>query len=155
MRRSDREVTDFDEIVGILKRADTLRLALNGKPYPYAVPLSYGYEAADGRITLYVHGAREGLKHDLIKADPHVCAEVDILHRYATVGERMVTAEYESVIGFGTAELVTGAEAAKGLDLLLTHCGYDGFEYGKEALEVTAVYRIRLESFTGKRRLLP
>jgi nitroimidazol reductase NimA-like FMN-containing flavoprotein (pyridoxamine 5'-phosphate oxidase superfamily) len=153
MRRADREVTDFNEIVNILRRADTLRLALNGEPYPYVVPLSYGFEAVDEKITLYVHGAKEGFKHDLIKANPNVCVEADILHRYAMTGGVMVTAEYESFIGFGTAELVTGDEAAKGLDLLLTHCGYDGLKYDKAVLNVTAVYQIRLESFTGKRRL--
>jgi nitroimidazol reductase NimA-like FMN-containing flavoprotein (pyridoxamine 5'-phosphate oxidase superfamily) len=154
MRRTDREVTDFNEIVNILRRADTLRLALNGEPYPYVVPLSYGFEAIDGKITLYIHGAKEGFKHELIKANPNVCVEADILHRYAMTGGVMVTAAYESFIGFGKAELATGDEAAKGLDLLLTHCGYDGLKYDKAVLNVTAVYRIRLEAFTGKRRMV-
>jgi hypothetical protein len=42
--------------------------------------------------------------------------------------------------------------AAYGLDVLLTHCGFDGFEYNHKVLEIAAVYRIRLESYTGKRR---
>jgi nitroimidazol reductase NimA-like FMN-containing flavoprotein (pyridoxamine 5'-phosphate oxidase superfamily) len=153
MRRSDREVTEFNEISDILRRADTLRLGMHGEEYPYVVPLSYGFEAADGRITLYVHGAKEGFKHGLLKANPRVCAEADILHRYAEVNGT-VTAEYESFIGFGTAVLAEGEEAIKGLDLLLAHCGYGGFEYDKAVMNVTAVYKIVLDSFTGKRRKL-
>jgi hypothetical protein len=65
-----------------------------------------------------------------------------------------ITAEYESFIGFGKAELVTGGKAVKGLDLLLTHCGYDGFKYDRSALDVTAVYKITLDSFNGKRRFV-
>lgn len=151
MRRSDREVTDFTEITDILRRADTMRLGLLDEPYPYVVPLAFGFEASDEEITLYFHGAAEGLKHDLIQRNPHVCVEADILHRYAAIGTN-VTAEYESFIGFGKAECITGDEAVNGLDLLLEHCGYGGFEYDRAALEVTRVYKVELDTFTGKRR---
>jgi nitroimidazol reductase NimA-like FMN-containing flavoprotein (pyridoxamine 5'-phosphate oxidase superfamily) len=153
MRRVDREVTDFNEIVDIMFRAETLRMGLQDTIYPYIVPLSFGMEVIDGVITLYIHGAKEGLKHDLIRQNPNVCVETDIFHRYAEV-PGSVTAKYESVIGFGKCELITGDVAAHGLDVLLTHCGFDGFEYNHKVLEITAVYRIRVESYTGKRRFV-
>ena len=153
MRRSDREVTDFVEIADILRRADTIRLGLHDEPYPYVVPLSFGMRTYGGKITLYFHGATEGMKHDLIRQNPHVCVEADILHRYASVGAN-VTGEYESVIGFGKAERVTGDEAIEGLDLLLEHCGYGGFSYDRTLLSFTWVYKIELDSFTGKHRTL-
>lgn len=154
MRRNDREVTDFAEIIDILHRADTIRLGLHNQPYPYIVPLSFGFEADDGEISLYFHGAKEGLKHDLIARNPNVCVEADIFHHYTEVPPNNITAEYESFIGFGTAERVTGDEAVKGMDLLLKHCGYAGFEYDHAALDVTAVYKITLDSFSGKRRFV-
>ena len=153
MRRSDRQVTDYNEITDILRRADTIRVGLHDEPYPYVVPLSYGYEAAGSAITLYFHGATEGLKHDLIAKNPRVCVETDIFHRYAEV-PGSVTTEYESFIGFGEARRVFGEEAIKGLDLLLDHCGFGGFVYDHGALDVTAVYKITLDSFTGKRRFV-
>ena len=151
MRRNDREVTDFTEITDILRRSDTMRLGLHNEPYPYVVPLSFGFEARDGKITLYFHGAMEGLKHDLIHQNPLVCVESDMLHKYTTVGNHL-TAEYESFIGFGKAQRITGDEALKGIGLLLTHCGFDDFEYDRASLDVTWVYKIELDSFTGKRR---
>jgi len=151
MRRADREVTDFDEIVDILRRADTMRLGLHDTPYPYVVPLSFGFEAGGGRIALYFHGAAEGLKHELIARDCHVCVEADIFHGYAeTPGS--VTTVYEGFIGFGACARAEGGEAARGIGLLLEHCGYAGYGYEPGALERTGVYRIALESFTGKRR---
>jgi nitroimidazol reductase NimA-like FMN-containing flavoprotein (pyridoxamine 5'-phosphate oxidase superfamily) len=153
MRRSDREITDFDEITDVLRRADTIRLGLYDEPYPYIVPLSLGFEVADGKIVLYFHGAKEGLKHELIAKNPRVCVETDIFHVYAEV-PKSVTTEYESFIGFGVCELVSGDEAAHGLDLLLTHCGFDGFEYDRVVLDVTAVYRVTCERVTGKRRFM-
>jgi len=150
MRRTDREVTSFAEITDILNRADTIRLGLHGEPYPYVVPLSFAFETGEGKITLYFHGAQQGLKHELLARNPHVCVEAGIFHGYAgTPGG--ITTQYESFIGCGKAARVYGGEAAKGLDLLLARCGWESYAYDTAALEGTAVYRIALERFTGKR----
>ena len=154
MRRTDREITGFAEITDILRRADTIRLAIHDTPYPYIVPLSFAFATGEGTLALYFHGAREGRKHDLLAANPHICVEADIFHGYDEVPGG-VTTRYESVVGFGKAVRVYGEEAVKGLDLLLARCGCEGYTYGTAALEGTAVYRIELESYTGKRNLPP
>ena len=48
MRRKDREITDFDEMIKIIEKCDTCRLALNDGEYPYIVPLNFGHEVKDG-----------------------------------------------------------------------------------------------------------
>lgn len=35
MRRSDREVTKFSDIIAIIEKCDVCRLALNDEDYPY------------------------------------------------------------------------------------------------------------------------
>ena len=40
MRRKDREITDFNEIINIIKKCDVCRIALNDKDFPYIVPLT-------------------------------------------------------------------------------------------------------------------
>ena len=154
MRRADRKVTDFAEIVDIISRADTVRLGIKGDPYPYVVPLSYGFEVHDGKIRLYFHGAKEGFKHDLLAHDNRVCAEFDIFHRYAPT-ERSFTTEYESVIGFGRAVPVDGPDSTKGLDLILAHCGFAGFGYDPAATKVTQVWKIELYEVKGKKLFVP
>ena len=151
MRRTDREVTSFDEITEILQRSDTIRLGLNGDPYPYVVPLSFAFEAKDEAITIYFHGAKAGLKHDLIARDAQVCVEADSFYGYDEAPGG-ITTRYESFIGFGKASRVYGKEAVKGLDLLLVRSGYEGHPCNTEAaLAATAVYKIELTFFTGKR----
>lgn len=153
MRKSDREITDFSSVVRLLESCDTIRLGLNGKDYPYVVPLSFGMEVREGQIVLYFHGAGEGLKHDLIAADDRVCVEADILRGYRAT-EHSVTADYKSVIGFGKIERVESfEERVKGLQLLLDHCGTPG--YSAEACAAvprTVVYKITLARVTGKQR---
>ena len=154
MRRIDREIINFDEVIDVLRRADTIRLGLHGESFPYVVPLSYGFEVCDDKILLYFHGANVGYKHDLIVENPCVCVETDIFHRYAEVSPDSFTVEYESFIGFGRVEQVLDEEAAKGMSLLLLHCGFSSYPYNRSALESTAVYRITVDSFTGKRRFI-
>jgi hypothetical protein len=153
MRRSDREIKNWDERVDVLRRADTVRLGMNGDPFPYVVPLSFGFEDCGGQIIIYIHGAEEGLKHTLLDKNNNVCVEADIFHRYAETAAGL-TAEYESVIGFGTAEAVRDDEAVRGLDLICSHCGYHGYTYDKAALQYMRVYKIVLSVLTGKRRFV-
>lgn len=152
MRRNEREIKDFDEIVHVLNRCDTIRLGIHGEEFPYVVPISFGYEVLEDKIVLYVHGAGVGRKHDLLAKDNRVCAEADLCHGYAQ-NQGGITTLYESIIGCGRAEKVTGAEARKGLDLLLEHCSYPGYPVTEAEKQATTVYKIVLETVSGKRNL--
>ena len=153
MRRSDREIKNKNEIIDVIKRAATMRLGIHDDPFPYVVPLSYGYEEKDGDVIFYFHGANEGKKHTLLDRNNCVCVEIDIFHRYSET-ETGLTTEYESVIGFGAAELVYGDEAIKAMNLICTHCGYDGYKFDIKMLSAMRMYKVTVKEITGKRRFV-
>ena len=62
MRRNDREIRDFDEILEVMKKCDVCRIAMQGGEYPYMVPLNFGMAVDGQQITLYFHGAQTGMK---------------------------------------------------------------------------------------------
>ena len=43
MRRSGREIKDFNEIADVLCRTGAIRFVMSGDKYPYAAPLQYGF----------------------------------------------------------------------------------------------------------------
>ena len=50
MRRTDREITDRQELLDVMARCDVCRLALNDESgYPYVVPLNFGMDEQIGR----------------------------------------------------------------------------------------------------------
>ena len=154
MRRTDKEVKDPEQILDILRRCDTMRVAFHGGDYPYVVPLSYGMEIAGGKPVLYFHCAATGLKLDLMEQDPKVCVEADRLikidrPRYG------ITARYESVIGFGECSLVSDPEEVMhGLKLLLEHYGADDYPLDVcNGVFHLRVGKIVLDEITGKRSL--
>lgn len=152
MRKSDREIRDYNEILRLLDECQTIRLALHDEPYPYVVPLSYGWEERDGKLFVYFHCAKEGKKLDLIEKNGNVCFEADCLAGYKSTG-RGVTADYRSLVAFGKAERVYGEELVRGLELLLKHCHIEGYSAREcAAMDITAVVRITVDGITGKRR---
>ena len=48
MRRKDREITDFDEMMKIVAKCDTCRLAIFDETFPYIVPLNFGTNVENG-----------------------------------------------------------------------------------------------------------
>ena len=80
MRRSDREITDFQELITVMRGCDVCRLALHDEPYPYILPLNFGLEVDGETVRLYFHGANTGTKYDLIAKNPNVSFEMDRGH---------------------------------------------------------------------------
>lgn len=119
MRRQDREILAHDHLWQILQRADVCRVALCDDQWPYIVPMNFG--CWDGK--LYFHCASEGMKLDLLHANPNVCFEAEIDVQVAP-GENSCnwSVRFQSVIGFGRLSIVTDpAEKRIGLEALLAH----------------------------------
>ena len=154
MRKADREIKNFDEIVDVISRCDTIRLGISDVEAPYIVPLSFGYEVLSGKLAVYFHGAKAGRKAELLRSLPRVCVEADLCHGFPANGRGGYTCDYESVIGYGNVELLEGAEAEKGIRLLLEHCGIHAEACPEEAMAITAVNRVVLDEISGKRRNL-
>ena len=51
MTRREREVTDINDILQIINETKILHLGLSDEGWPYVVPMNYGYEYVDGKLT--------------------------------------------------------------------------------------------------------
>ena len=158
MRRSEMEITGFDDIVDVLRRCQVGHLGLVDADGPYVVPVNFGAEAVDGRVVIWCHGARAGRKIDAMRADSRVCFEADICHEVVIdVPLPEMTSVYESVIGFGRVAVVTDpTEALHGLAVLVDAVAPGrSAEMSKRVPPKVAVLRIDLDHITGKRHPAP
>ena len=157
MRRTDREVTDINEILKIVDKAKILHLGLFDTDYPYIVPMHYGYEYKDGNLIFYMHGAREGHKLDLIRSNQNVCIELecdiklvsgdDIPCKYGST--------FASIIGRGQAEILKDVkEKIAGLKLLMINQTGRDFEIDERMASTVEVIKVIIHSFTAKSRTM-
>lgn len=155
MRRHDREITDKNEILEIMKRCDVCRLAFNDGDYPYILPLNFGIEEKDGHIILYFHSALEGYKTELIKRNNRVSFEMDCKHELKYDDEKgYCTMAYESVIGRGKVEVLPDEEKANALRKIMGHYHQSEDTYfNPAAIPRTLVYMLMIEEMTAKRKL--
>jgi nitroimidazol reductase NimA-like FMN-containing flavoprotein (pyridoxamine 5'-phosphate oxidase superfamily) len=113
------------------------------------VPVSYGY--ADGKV--YIHGAAEGQKLDMLRHNPRICFEVEI---EATVKRPsddpcQWSMRYRSVIAFGLARLIEDDdEKRRALDVIVRHYGGEPKIYTTGTLARISVIELSLEEIHGK-----
>lgn len=152
MRRKDREIKEFEEIVQVMKKCDVCRIALNDDGYPYILPLNFGMRAEGEQITLYFHGAGEGRKYELIKRDNRASFEMDCSHKLIADREACsCTMQYESVIGRGKIEIVPEEERYDAMRALMRQYYEEEFSFPEEAVKRTTVMKLVVEEVTGKR----
>ena len=144
-----REITDINEIEGIIRRASICRIGLVDGDEPYLVPVCFGYE----RSALYFHGALAGRKVELIRKNSKVCFEIDTdveIVNVETLCDAVV--KYRSVIGVGRAYILENdEEKSHGLNLIMRQYTKGDFSFPKSELDKTLVVKVDIESITGKK----
>jgi nitroimidazol reductase NimA-like FMN-containing flavoprotein (pyridoxamine 5'-phosphate oxidase superfamily) len=155
--RREREVTDINEIIGILDRGKIVHVGMIDGDMPYVVPMNYGYTLEDGKLTLYLHGARRGRKIDVLRENPKVFFEMccDITPFEGEVACKYGIT-YASIMGRGLATLVEDVEEKKkALSVLMKTQVNKDFTFDDKLTTVVSIIRIDTLEFTAKKRNAP
>jgi nitroimidazol reductase NimA-like FMN-containing flavoprotein (pyridoxamine 5'-phosphate oxidase superfamily) len=154
LRRTDKALTDREEIERVLATTRYVSLAMCAEDQPYLVTLNHGYDRQ--RNCLYFHCAPKGRKMDMLKANPRVwgMAVEDLGYLDGDCDHA-----YRSVM-FGGRVSFLSEEAAKrhALEVMIHQQESDPRRVIEEQLtarEVAAVTigRIDLEFVSGKQAL--
>jgi len=161
VRRRKRAVYDADWIVARLRAAEYGVLATCQNGQPFTVARNFAYDAE--RHCLYLHGARKGRTFEIVQPGARANFNVSRMGRLLPGAAAMdMSVEYEGVVLFGRISLVDDpAEAKTALQLLLDKY-FPHLQPGREYipvrevdLKVTAVLRLDIESWSGKRKQAP
>jgi len=160
-RRRDRSVSDEAWIEAMLHSAGVGVLATvrDGQPFVNSNLFVYDEEAG----VIYIHTARIGETRDNVERDEQVAFTVFELGRLLPADTALeFSAEYASVVIFGRAAIVADREEAGTalLGLLDKYCpdlapGRDYRAITSEELDRTSVYRISIDEWSAKRKVVP
>lgn len=153
MRRKDREVTEQSKILEIIEKCECCRLGFYDGKEVYIVPLNFGYEYKNDRLTLYFHGAKEGRKIDLIKIVDSVGFEMDTNYK---LNEADIACEhsanYTSIIGNGEISIINDISdkenALQRLMLKTTH--KSDWTFSKEMINSVCVFKVEVTKMSCK-----
>lgn len=158
VRRQDRAVTDEMWIRAFLHRAamGTLATVYEGRPFLNTNLFVYD-EAAQ---VIYIHTARLGRTRTNVETGGPICFTISEMGRLLPAKEALeFSVEYSGVMVFGTAQIIADpVEAQHGLQLLLDKYAphlkpdRDYRPITLDELKRTAVYRITIESWSGKQK---
>lgn len=149
MRRTDRQLADRAAIDAVIRECRVCRVAMVDDGRPYVIPMCFGYDGRD----LFLHGAPAGRKIDILRRNPAVCVEFDILDALVPAGPQGCnwTMRYRSVLAEGTAEFVSdGQRKRAALACMMAQYGTGTFTFPDAMVERTAVIRVALSTLTGK-----
>ena len=159
MRRKDREIMDRAMISGMLDMAEVLHIAVKNEPFPYIVPVNFGYEWSADELVFYFHSAKEGLKLTLLRADPHVAVNATGFVSYAEKPYRGHLHDYRSVTAFGIAAELSqdSSEFLHAHDKLLEHNHRRMQPEDLPVMSQLSIWQIRCkaEDVTGKAEIVP
>ncbi len=148
MRRKDKKISDKSDIKAIIEKAKVCRLGMVNGNKPYIVPLCFGYRDN----ALYFHGSLKGMKIDLIRENPNVCFEFDLLTE--TIESENAcdwSMKYQSIIGFGKAVFIEESdEKRNAISIIMGQYSELPFQFPENKLKATAVIKVEIESLTGK-----
>lgn len=161
VRRADRAVTDDDWIRGFLARAPMGALATVHDGQPFVNQNLFVY--APERHAIYLHTAKVGRTRANVEAGGRACFTVSAMGRLLPADEALeMSVEYEGVSVFGPITVVADPDEARAglqalLDKYFPHLapGRDYRAITDEELKRTAIYRLDVESWVGKRKEAP
>lgn len=158
MTRRERQITDRDRIIEILNRCLVVHVGLVDGDEPYVVPMNYGYTMDEnGMLTLYLHGATQGRKLDVMRKNPKVFVEMecDVVPFAGDVACKYGTS-YQSLMGRGRAVILDDPqEKMRALSQIMkTQTGGD-FAFNERLVSVVSLIRIEVTEYTAKYRPAP
>ena len=152
LRRSEKAITDHQELAEIIKGQKYMTLALCHENEPYLVAMNYGFDEAES--CLYFHCANEGKKVDILHQNPLVWGQImeDCGYLPGKCDHAYQSVEFKGTVTF----LISRETKRHALELMIDQLEPDPETVKQrfqkvDAFDNTTVGKIHIETMSGKR----
>ena len=152
MKKKEREITDKNTKIEILKNGKFATISMCRAYEPYIVTLSYGFDLKFN--SLYFHSTKEGLKFEFLRENQNVCGTV-----VDDLGYNMneCSHKYRSIVFWGKMATLEDLEEKKyGFNIILNHLEDNPgktqkrFLKNEQAYDNICILRLNIIEMTGK-----
>jgi nitroimidazol reductase NimA-like FMN-containing flavoprotein (pyridoxamine 5'-phosphate oxidase superfamily) len=160
IRRNDRSISDDAWIAAFLQKVDYGVFATCKNGQPFTVTRNFAYDPK--KHVIYFHGARKGRTFENVGEGTPVSLNASEMGEWIVADRAMnFGVSYKGVVVFGNLTIVDDIDEAKhGLQLLMDkhfpalRPGVDYEAATDNDLKVTAVFRIDIEAWSGKEKVV-
>lgn len=153
IRRRDRAITDYNQMLEIMAQCDVCRLGLRDGESVYIVPLNFGFQTTNDHLTLYFHGFVKGKKIDLIQQNPIAAFEMDRKHEIVKADIAChYSFLYQSIMGKGKISIIENeAEKIAALQrLMANYTQKNDWQFEARELQKIAVLKLDVTEWSCK-----
>lgn len=146
-----RTINHLPETEEIIRKCQWCHLAMcSPDGEPYVLPMNFGYR--DGVI--YLHGAQQGKKIDLLKQNPRVCINFATDQQLRYQSEHVACSwnmSYRSVLCYGRVEFIDDPESKiAALDVIMSQYSERQFQYNPPSIREVCVFTVKVERIEGR-----
>ncbi|BFU59729.1 MULTISPECIES: pyridoxamine 5'-phosphate oxidase family protein [Rodentibacter] len=153
IRRRDRAITDYNQMLEIMAQCDVCRLGLRDNESVYIVPLNFGFTTENEKLTLYFHGFVKGKKIDLIQQTPIAAFEMDRKHSIVKADIAChYSFLYQSIMGKGEISIIDNEEEkiAALQCLMANYTQKSNWQFEKQELQKIVVIKLVVTEWSCK-----
>ncbi len=147
----NKTILDDQQIEEIIKKCDVCNVAMvDALNKPYVIPMNFGYE----NKVIYLHGAPQGKKIDILKLNNSVCISFSTDHELRFQSEGVACSysmKYRSVIAYGKVEFIHDpATKIDALNVIMKNYTDRKFKYNDPAIRDVNVFVVKVEKLEGR-----
>ena len=117
---------------------------------PYVLPMNFGYRNG----VIYLHGAGQGKKIDLMKQNPQVCINFATDQQLRYQSEHVACSwnmNYRSVLCYGRVEFINDPEGkVAALDAIMSQYTDRKFQYNPPSIREVCVFIVKVIKMEGR-----
>ena len=146
-----RTTIDQKEVTAIIGRCQWCHVAMadeEGKPY--VIPMNFGF----CNDIIYIHGAREGKKVNILRKNPHVCINFSTDHVLRYQNEQVACSwsmKYRSVLCYGKVEFLEDPnEKIAAMNLVMSKYAGREYQFNPPSIREINVMQIKVERYESR-----
>lgn len=147
----NRPAKSQEEILDIINRCKWCHVAMaDPSGMPYVIPMNFGFQ----NDVIYIHGAQEGKKSEILRHNPNVCIHFSLDHELRYQSESVACSwsmKYRSVLCYGKVGFIQDPEEkTSAMNLIMARFTDQKFHYNPPSLREVNVMQIPVERYEGR-----